>query len=848
VVPRSYSLDLAIDPAAASFTGSVVIQMDVRKPTRVLRLHGEGLSFDAVEVRSASAAEWRPSSVHPAKNGGLELELAEPLESGAAELRARYRATLPEAPNGIYRVQDQGRWYVFTQFEPLEARRAFPCFDQPSYKTPFRVTLRVPEGHLALTNSPETSSTSSGGSRVFQFAETQPLPTYLVALAVGELELRAAPGTTSPEIRIATTQGKSAFADQTLGWTPRILRELTDYFGAPYPFQKLDQVAVPNFAAGAMENVGLVTYRESLLLIDPRAPVRDRMASQSVIAHELAHMWFGNLVTMRWWDDLWLNESFATWMAPKVIAEVSPDLEAHLWVVSDAQRAMTLDSRQAARSIREPVRERGDIYNAFDGITYAKGAALLRMLEAWVGAEPFRSGLRDYMKRHAHGSGTTSDMLASLAQASNMPVARVAQSFLDQAGTPDISFELECAKAPGQKSQLELRQSRYLPQGSRVEPGGTWSVPVCIRHGDAAGGALKRDCLLLERREQTFALDACPSVIVPNAGAQGYYRWRLPPEQVKALAGARRNQLELPELIALPGDLGALVEAEAVAPSDYLDALAAITSEASPRVLGAVLEELEKVHDTAVDQVVAEGFARWVRQLLGPHQTKIGNVARPNEAASAGWLRPALLSALAFFGRDPKLLALARQNVVAYLEDPSSVSSEELQSWLPIVAREGDAALWEKLRLRLKSAHNPTERRVLISALAQFEDEKLVLQSLGLVLDGQLRGQDFRSLVGSMRERARLVTLAWLEEHYTELLAVIGDKAAPRLPDIGQGLCTAEGRARLEGYFGSLPNPPSGLDRNLSLVLEGVERCVSRRAYLYPAMTARWARSEPPRR
>jgi hypothetical protein len=312
---------------------------------------------------------------------------------------------------------------------------------------------------------------------------------------------------------------------------------------------------------------------------------------------------------------------------------------------------------------------------------------------------------------------------------------------------------------------------------------------------------------------------------------------------VRALWGARRKQLELPELIALPGDLGALVEAAALPPADYFDALAAITRDAHPRVLGAVLEELEKVHDTAVDEAVAEGFARWVRQLLSPHQLELGNVATPGEAPSAGWVRPALLSALASFGRDPELLALARKNVTAYLKDPSAVSSEELQSWLPIVARQGDAVLWEQLRLRLSTAQNPTERRVLISSLGQFEDEALVVSSLGLVLNGQLRGQDFRSLVGSMRERARLVTLDWLEKHYTELLEHIGDKLAPRLPDIGQGLCTAAARSRLEGYFGSLPNPPSGLDRNLSLVLEGVEACVSRRGYLQPEMTARWARA-----
>jgi alanyl aminopeptidase len=841
VVPRSYSLDLSINPALESLSGMVAIQVDVLEPTAVLRMHGEGMSFDEVSFRAAGNGEWEPAAVREVTNGGLSVELPHPLERGSAELRWRYRAPLPEAPNGIYRAQDQGHWYAFTQFEPIEARRAFPCFDQPNHKTPFRVTLRVPEGNLAFSNAPEISSSLSGNWRVFQFAETRPLPTYLVAFAVGPFDVRKAPEGTAAALRTIATRGKGAFADQALGWTPRILRELTDYFGAPYPFQKLDQVAVPNFAAGAMENVGLVTYRESLLLLDAAAPVQDRLSSQSVIAHELAHMWFGNLVTMPWWDDVWLNESFATWLAPKVVAQVSPEFEAQLSRVTDAQRAMTLDSRRAARSIRQPVREEGDIYNAFDGITYAKGAAVLSMLEAWVGTEPFRAGLQRYMQEHAYGLGTTSDVLSRLELASGKPVARVARGFLEQPGTPNISIKAECTSAPGQQSSLTLTQTRYLPQGSRAPQGKPWSVPVCIRHGNDAGGAPKRECLLLEGAQQSFSIEACPSWIVPNVGAQGYYRWQLPPEAVKALAGAQRQQLELPELLALPGDLGALVESQLLPAEDYLAALARVATEAHPRVVAAVIGELEKVYETAVDDPLKPGFAGWVRELLGPHQQRIGTSGAASESPSIGLLRPALLYALGSWGQDPKLRALAQRSVEAYLNDPSSVSSEELANWLPIVAETGDAALWEKLRARLVAAQSPSERRILVSALGRFEDDVLVRQSLGLVLDGQLRGQDFRTLVGAMRPRARLQGLAWLETNYQALLERIGDKAAPRLPDIGHGLCTEESHARLERYFAPLAKRVSGLDRNLNLVLEGVEQCMIRRAYVYPALSARFA-------
>jgi aminopeptidase N len=842
VVPRSYALDLTLDPAKDSFSGVVTVQLDVQKPTELLRLHAEDMTFEDVAVSPAGKNAWAKATPHVAVNGGVSLLLSQPLEVGPAELRLRYRAPLPEAPNGIYRVEDQGRWYIFSQFEPIEARRAFPCFDQPSFKTPFRITLRVPDGQEALSNTRETASSLEGPLRVVQFEETAPLPTYLVAFAVGPFDIREAPAGTPAQLRIVATQGKGVFADQALAWTPPILKNLTDYFGEPYPFQKLDQLAVPNFAAGAMENVGLVTYRESLLLVDAKASVLDRFASQSVIAHELAHMWFGNKVTMPWWDELWLNESFATWMAPKVLAGVSPELEPLLSRVTDTQRAMTLDSRRDARAIRQPVREQGDIYNAFDGITYAKGAALLTMLEGWVGAEPFQTGVRAYMQAHAFGSGTTSDLLESIEQATGKPVARVAQSFLSQPGTPNILFRTECKKSgAGQTNTLTLTQTRYLPKGSDAPQGEPWILPVCMRHASAKPAALKRECLLLEAREQTFPIaGACPTRLIPNDSAEGYYRWELPTKSLQALLAAKPSELGLAELLALPGDLGALAEAESLPAGEYLTALTRVGASSHPRVLGAVIGELEKVYETAVDDALRPGFAAWVRGLLAPQLKRIGTQASSKETPSAGLVRPDLLLALAVWGQDTQLLELASGKVEQYLSEPTSLSSEELAVWLPIEAESGNPELWEKLRVRTAAVQNPSERRLLVSALGRFSDQKLVLRSLDLLLDGQLRGQDYRSLVGPMRAPARLTALDWLQTHYAALLERIGPKAAPRLPDIGHGLCSADAHARLERFFRSLENPPSGLGRNLNLVLEEVERCMKRRSYLTPALIARF--------
>ena len=327
---------------------------------------------------------------------------------------------LSEIPNGLYRVKDGDRWYAFTQFEPLAARTSFPCFDQPEFKTPYRIKLRVPSGMIALSNSQETGRRKEHGRVVFEFAETRALPTYLVAFAIGDFDVVSAPEGAIPGVplRVITTKGKGGLAQYALERTPVIHKALSEYFGSGHPFDKLDLVAVPNFAAGAMENVGLVTFRETLLLLDGEsAPANRKLWSQSVIAHELAHMWFGNLVTMAWWDDLWLNEAFATWMGTRIVQEVDPGLQADLERVAGTAHIMRLDSQVNTRAVRQKIRHGGDVQNAFDGITYGKGAAVLRMIESWLGPEAFRAGVREYLKAHAYGNAKTSDLLLALGAA-----------------------------------------------------------------------------------------------------------------------------------------------------------------------------------------------------------------------------------------------------------------------------------------------------------------------------------------------------------------------------------------------------------------------------------------------
>jgi hypothetical protein len=519
------------------------------------------------------------------------------------------------------------------------------------------VRLRVPADCTALANARcvETSTLSDGRTEV-TFAETPPLATYLVAVAVGPFDVvEADPVAGQPPLRVVTTRGRGHLSGYALSVTPRILAELTRWFDLPYPYDKLDLVGVPNFAAGAMENVGLVTFRERLLLLDAAAaPATDRLWAQVVIAHELAHMWFGNLVTMRWWDDLWLNEAFATWMEMACIAAVDPPLDADLEAVAEGLRVMDHDALSEARAIRQPIVDGGDVLNAFDGITYGKGAAVVRMTEAWLGARVFGDGVRQYLVRHAHGNADTADLLNALTQVSGQPVASTLVTFLDQPGLPLIEAHLETgAGGPA----LRLRQRRWLPSGAPA-PGGPearWHLPVTVRVGDDAG-AFGLVSTLLTTREAVVPVpasavppDRAITWVHPNADEAGYYRWTLAPEAFGALLREGWPHLKPVERLGLPEHLWALAEGGRLPIDTALEALTQVARDPHRMVLTGVCATLRRFA-RLVPPASREAFADWVGALLGPHLERVGVLPRADDDPAARLLRPVLVTALADAG------------------------------------------------------------------------------------------------------------------------------------------------------------------------------------------------------
>ncbi|MCA9622342.1 MAG: M1 family peptidase, partial [Myxococcales bacterium] len=439
VQPTRYRLALDIDPGSDGFTGEVGITIDLDAATSAIVLHAAELSITRAEVvvgDSVLTAETSRRRASGATTNEEELVVVTSAElpAGSVELRLSFAGTLSEALVGMYRVEDGGEDYVFTQLEPSDARRVFPCFDDPIFKVPFDVSVTAPADDRVFANTPELSAEPDGERITHTFATTKPLPTYLVALAMGPLDVLEGPQTPVP-LRLITARGKSQSGKLALATAAAQLPLLGNWFGHPYPYAKLDLVAVPNFGPGAMENAGLVTFREELLLVDGGSAM-SRRDMVMTMAHELSHQWFGNLVTMKWWDDLWLNEGFASYLETVIADEQEPETRAELDLLSLSGWVMDLDALQSSRRVRQPVSNTYQAWQAFDGITYVKGASVIRMLHDWLGDEPFRHGIRNYVERHAFGNASAADVFASLSATSGHDVAKVASTFLDQPGVP----------------------------------------------------------------------------------------------------------------------------------------------------------------------------------------------------------------------------------------------------------------------------------------------------------------------------------------------------------------------------------------------------------------------------
>jgi len=827
--PASYEAHLALDPTARRFSGSATIVLALDSATSEVVLHAVDLDVTQASCRFGGREVAAETKVAPAESQVLVLALAGTVGPGEAELHLAWTGAYSTGLRGLYAA---GPLSV-TQFEATDARRVFPCFDEPSFKAPWSLTLTVPAGEVVLSNGVPEDETIADDRRTVRFARTPPLPTYLVALACGPLQ-------GSAERRIGPVPARTWSVPEKIhltGFAQEVaaaaLPRLEEYFGLPYAFGKLDQVAVPDFEAGAMENAGLVTYRESALLLDEATaslPIQKRVAE--VITHELAHQWFGNLVTMAWWDDLWLNEAFATWMAFKVVDAWRP--EWRVWLEFDVGRASAqyLDSLVSTHPIRAEVRNADEADESFDLITYEKGGAVLRMIEAWLGEEVFREGIRLYMRRHRTANATADDLWRALAEASRQPILAMANAWVRTPGHPLVSVDRNGRK-------VTLKQRRFYSEPG-LEGEGQWPVPIVLRFEDDAG--IREQRTLLEGAEATVDLEGDGEVrwLVANRDATGFYRVAYSDVGLAAL-GAHVARLSAAERIALLADEWALLrrgEREAAA---FLDLCARFGAEHDPAVLDALqgrLSSLELYHVSDEDR---PRFRAWVRALLGHQMPEVGWEAPAGESGEGRLRRAAVVGTLGLVARDPAVVAEATRRLESFLGGEATALDPDLHAAaVTMAARAGDAARFEQLRGAAATEKDPAYKRRYLMALAAFEDDALAARATAMALDPEVPLQELSFFVATLLVNPAARDGAWalMREHWDDFLARA--KGAPAiLRRIVEAIGALPERHHLEEARGFLETHPVESARQaIARTLERMAQDVALRERLGPEIGA----------
>ena len=848
VRPTRYQLRQTIIPAREGFEGDISIALELGGARRVLWLHGADLEVDQVRYQPEGAAAIAGRYEQVDKGGVARITLDALAPVGTGTLHMHFRGKFSTRHNGLYRVNVGKDHYAFTQFEPVWTRYAFPCFDEPAVKVPWDVTLTVSKDDRVVANTREVSREDAGnGLTRVTFAPTEPLPSYLIAFAVGPLDIVEAPPIAATAVRQqplpfrgVAARGRGKEMAYALEHTPALLKILEDYFGIPYPYDKLDIIAVPD-KGGAMENAGAVTFREWLVLVDDKtASIDQRRAFGYVMAHELAHQWFGNLVTMPWWDDIWLNEAFATWMGYLAVEKWRPTQQALVSQLKGVHRAMSVDSLLSARQIRQPVHNNNDIHNAFDAITYRKGGGVLGMFESYLGPKVFRTGLQSYMTKHRHGSATADDLLQAFSVAANKDVKGAFESFLLQPGLPVVSAEVAC-DADGVR--VKLTQQRYLPLGSTGGAKQTWRVPVCVRYGDSAKA--QRACTLMTGAEQTLKLSgaACPQWLMPNADAAGYYVWALSAADWRKLGGGMKH-MSVRERMSVVRSVQASFRAGRMTAAQALMVLGPLAKDPHPAVASGAIPLLMRLDEWFEAGPERDKLRRYARKLYAEPARKLGFAARKGDSPETQLLRRSVVALMTQLVHDKqwrgRVLRKARKYIGA--DGDRQIHREVLDANLASVAmavlgQEADEKTFALLLELLGKATDDTLRRQLVTALAHVEAAPLRARTLALTLEPTLRLTEMTMpLYVQMSEPAsRQDTWAFLENNIGALIKRLPPRRAGWLPSVATSFCSDADAKRVSAFFEPWMKTLAGGPREVKLAAERIGLCAKLKAQQLPA-------------
>lgn len=815
VLPRRYELELEPDLDAATFSGRMVISADVLASTRLIVMNAAELDVQSVHVDGQPA-----TFVIDDESERLVIGLIDDLGVGSTMIDVTFTGVLNDKLRGFYRstYRDElghDRTIACSQMQATDCRRAFPCFDEPDFKAVFSTTLVVDSGLLAISNGPEVSRTSpdAHGKVAVRFADTMPMSTYLVAFVVGPLVATDPVDVDGIPLRVVHVPGKSDLTAFGLDVGAASLRWFTSYYGIRYPDAKIDMIALPDFAAGAMENVGCITYRESLLLVDPATSTQnERELVAAVVSHELAHMWFGDLVTMKWWNGIWLNEAFATFMEVAATSAYRPDWKMWTSFSLDRSAAFDVDSLASTRSVEFEVRSPADCDGMFDVLTYQKGGSLLRMLEQFLGEERFRAGVRHYLTKHSYRNTETSDLWdsieAAVADDGGEPVRALMDSWIWQPGYPLIS-----ARSSSSGTSVVLTQQRFSFATDGPSTDQSWLVPVHVRSGDVE----TKFILGTEPVEIPLASPSAP--IVVNSGGHGFYRVAYSGDLLARIDRSVLARMSTIERYTLVDDSWSAVVAGRLSTSDYLDFLDTFGDESDLAVWQVIVASLRSAA-RLVDGPALESFRRRTRRLAQPALDVLTWQPMPDEGELRGTLRGLLVTTLATIGHDQPTIDRCRTLLAAAQQSPDSVHPELVAAATTVVASFGGSTEYDDMKNRFLTSSNPQEQLRYLYALAEFPSAELVDRTCEFAMSGDVKTQNAPFLLARCLAHRDHGGRAWafIRRHWDEANAAFPGNSIIRMVDPVRLLNTPEFESDVHGFFAEHPIPQSA--KTLDQVLE----------------------------
>jgi aminopeptidase N/puromycin-sensitive aminopeptidase len=832
VRPTHYSLWLSPDLKNATFSGIETIDIALAEPSSSITLNAVDLEFQSVTV-TAGGKQLQATVSLDAEKEQATFRLPETIPAGKATLSIRYTGILNGTLRGFYLSKTNRRSYAVSQFESTDARRAFPCFDEPAFKATYDLSVTVDNGDTAISNSPieKDSPGPIAGKHTVRFATTPKMSTYLVVILVGDFQCTAGEQD-GVAIRVCSTPDKVALGAYSMEIAKYMLHYYNNYFGIPYPLKKLDLIAIPDFEAGAMENFGAITFRESTLLLDEKnASIGEKEQVAVDVAHEMAHQWFGDLVTMQWWDNTWLNEGFATWMENKSVAVMHPEWKMDQDVAADLDATLDLDAQPTTRTIRSKAETRDEIEMMFDGISYRKASHVLLMVENYEGQEAFRKGVHNYLAAHLYANATAEDFWNAQTAASGKPVDKIMESLVAQPGVPLLEFK------DSENGKAGVHQKRFfLSPSIKQDSAQKWTLPVCFKT------AVRTGCDLLS--PDLSVLNVPGRLYFANAGGRGYYRSAYPPDVYAGLIARVETLLTPEERISLTGDEWAQVRANRATLGDYLNLVGALKADPNAAVISTALAGVELTEErVAATEEERDELAAWIRRTFGPELARLGP-PKESESPNTVELRAELFEFLGHYGKDPAVIAEARQMAEKYLDDPASVEPTFGDTALAIAARNGDAALFDKLQKIFETSTNPEQQDTALRFLPVFENPALAERALNYAVSPKVRSQDALLDVSASLARQATRDIAWkfVQGHWDKVQPLLSPELGAYLVAATASFCSAEDRDSVQQFFTTHKVPAA--ENALKHAVERIDGCMEMRNLQGPNLKA-WLAAQP---